>query len=150
MEEWEKIGGEGEEVVVWIGEIESVGGKRGGGEVDEDGVGVNVWEIEGGFEVKDGWDGEVLEEVGEKLWVIRGGKIEMGEGMRDGIDGMLRGREGRIGMKVLGDEVKGMFGMGKEIKEGVRDVEGIGEVNVEEEIEGGEVKIVGKGEMVGK
>ena len=43
-----------------------------------------------------------------------------------------------------------MFGMGKEIKEGVSDVEGIGEVNVEEEIEGGEVKIVGKGEMLGK
>lgn len=85
-----------------------------------------------------------------KLSVITGANIEIGQPISHRIDAMLSGTQASIAIKLFGDDLNRMFAIGNQIKEAVSDVEGIADLNVEQQIERPELKIVPKREMLAK
>ena len=150
LEESDKIGRQAEELLLSIPEIQTVARKTGRAELDEHALGVNVSEIEAPFELKDRSHKELLDEVRQKLSVLTGANIEIGQPISHRIDAMLSGTQASIAIKLFGDDLNGMFSIGNQIKEAVKDVEGIADLNVEQQIERPELKITPKREMLAK
>ena len=150
LEESDRIGRQAEELLLTIPEIKTVARKTGRAELDEHALGVNVSEIEAPFELDERSHAEVLEEVRHKLSVITGANIEIGQPISHRIDAMLSGTQANIAIKLFGDDLNRMFMIGNQIKEAVSDVEGIADLNVEQQIERPELKIVPKRELLAK
>ncbi len=150
LEESDKIGRQAEELLLSIPEIQTVARKTGRAELDEHALGVNVSEIEAPFELKDRSHHELLDEVRSKLSVITGANIEIGQPISHRIDAMLSGTQASIAIKLFGDDLNRMFSLGNQIKEAVRDVEGVADLNVEQQIERPELKIKPRREMLAK
>lgn len=150
LEESDKIGRQAEEILMSIPEIQTVARKTGRAELDEHALGVNVSEIEAPFELKDRTHAELLDEVRHKLSVISGANIEIGQPISHRIDAMLSGTQASIAIKLFGDDLNRMFMIGNQIKDLISEVDGIADLNVEQQIERPEIKIVPKREMLAK
>lgn len=148
LEESDKIGRQAEELLLSIPEIKTVARKTGRAELDEHALGVNVSEIEAPFELDDCSHQELLSEVREKLSMIVGANIEIGQPISHRIDAMLSGTQANIAIKLFGDNLNRMFSIGNEIKEAIEDVPGIADLNVEQQIERPELKIIPRREML--
>ena len=150
LEESDKIGRRAEEILLSIPEIQTVARKTGRAELDEHALGVNVSEIEAPFELKDRTHAELLEDVRHKLSAISGANIEIGQPISHRIDAMLSGTQASIAIKLFGDDLNRMFMIGNRIKSLIADVDGIADLNVEQQIERPEIKIIPKREMLAK
>lgn len=144
LEESENIGRQAEEILLSIPEIKTVARKTGRAELDEHALGVNVSEIEAPFELEERSHKEVLKEVREKLSVIAGANIEIGQPISHRIDAMLSGTQAGIAIKLFGDDLNTLFKTANEIKEKLENIEGIADLNVEQQIERPEIKITPK------
>ena len=150
LEESDKIGRQAEEILLSIPEIQTVARKTGRAELDEHALGVNVSELEAPFELKDRSHAELLDDVRKRLSVISGANIEIGQPISHRIDAMLSGTQASIAIKLFGDDLNRMFSIGNRIKDLVSGVEGIADLNVEQQIERPEIKIIPKREMLAK
>lgn len=150
LEESDKIGRQAEELLLSIPEIKTVGRKTGRAELDEHALGVNVSEIEAPFELGDRSREEVLEEVRQKLSTITGANIEIGQPISHRIDAMLSGTQASIAIKLFGTDLNKMFMLGNQIKNAIDDVDGVADLNVEQQIERPELNIEPKREMLAK
>ena len=150
LEESDKIGRQAEALLLTVPEIRTVARKTGRAELDEHALGVNVSEIEAPFELKDRSHAEVLNDIRRKLSVISGANIEIGQPISHRIDAMLSGTQAGIAIKLFGDDLNKMFSLGNQIKAAVKDVPGVADLNVEQQIERPELKIVPRREMLAK
>ena len=150
LEESDNIGRRAEKLLLTIPEIKTVARKTGRAELDEHALGVNVSEIEAPFELKDRSRDEVLEEVREKLGTITGANIEIGQPISHRIDAMLSGTQAGIAIKLFGTDLNKMFMLGNQIKAAIADVEGVADLNVEQQIERPELNIEPKREILAK
>lgn len=150
LEESDKIGRRAEKLLLSIPEIKTVARKTGRAELDEHALGVNVSEIEAPFELKDRSHAELLADVRKKLSVLTGVNVEIGQPISHRIDAMLSGTQANIAIKLFGDDLNRMFLIGNEIKEAIEPVEGIADLNVEQQIERPELKIVPRRDMLRK
>ena len=150
LEESDRIGRRAEELLLTIPEIQTVARKTGRAELDEHALGVNVSEIEAPFVLKDRSHAELLDEVREKLSTISGANIEIGQPISHRIDAMLSGTQASIAIKLFGDNLNEMFVIGNRIKSAISDVEGIADLNVEQQIERPELKITPKRDMLAR
>ncbi len=150
LEESDRIGRQAEQLLLSIPEIQTVARKTGRAELDEHALGVNVSEIEAPFELDGRSHRELLNEVREKLSVIAGANIEIGQPISHRIDAMLSGTQASIAIKLFGDNLNEMFRIGNLIKEKISAVEGIADLNVEQQVERPELKIEPREEMLAK
>ena len=150
LEESDKIGRRAEELLLSIPEIKTVARKTGRAELDEHALGVNVSEIEAPFELDGRSHQELMADVRSKLSTIVGANIEIGQPISHRIDAMLSGTQASIAIKVFGDDLNRLFSIGNKIKEAVADVEGIADLNVEQQIERPELKIEPRREMLAR
>ena len=148
LEESDRIGRRAEEILLSIPEIQTVARKTGRAELDEHALGVNVSEIEAPFELKDRSHEELLDDIRHKLAAIKGANIEIGQPISHRIDAMLSGTQAGIAIKLFGDDLNKMFELGNRIKDAVADVEGIADLNVEQQVERPELEITPKREML--
>ncbi|WP_300724507.1 efflux RND transporter permease subunit [uncultured Bacteroides sp.] len=151
LEESDKIGRQAEKILLEIPEIQTVARKTGRAELDEHALGVNVSEIEAPFELKDRTHHELLEDVRHRLSVISGANIEIGQPISHRIDAMLSGTQASIAIKLFGTDLNRMFALGNKIKaEVAANVEGVADLNVEQQVERPELQIVPRREMLAK
>ena len=150
LEESDKIGRQAEELLLGIPEIQTVARKTGRAELDEHALGVNVSEIEAPFELDGRSHRELLNDVREKLSVIAGANIEIGQPISHRIDAMLSGTQASIAIKLFGENLNEMFRIGNQIKEKISGVEGIADLNVEQQIERPELKIMPREDMLAR
>lgn len=148
LEESDRIGRRAEEILLSIPERQTVARKTGRAELDEHALGVNVSEIEAPFELKDRSHEELLDDVRHKLSVISGANIEIGQPISHRIDAMLSGTQAGIAIKLFGDDLNKMFELGNQIKDAIADVDGIADLNVEQQVERPELEIKPKREML--
>ncbi len=109
--------------------------KTGRAELDEHALGVNVSEIEAPFELDRRTHRELLNDIRDRLSVIAGVNIEIGQPISHRIDAMLSGTQANIAIKLFGDDLNEMFTLGNRIKDAIQSVEGIADLNVEQQIE---------------
>ncbi|MBQ8361550.1 MAG: efflux RND transporter permease subunit [Bacteroidaceae bacterium] len=150
LEESDRIGRRAEELLLTVPEIETVARKTGRAELDEHALGVNTSEIEAPFTLKDRSREEVMAEVREKLSALVGANVEIGQPISHRIDAMLSGTKASIAIKLFGTDLNRMFAIGNRIKEVIGGVEGIADLNVEQQIERPELKIIPRREMLAR
>ena len=150
LEESNQIGHRAEELLLSIPEIQTVARKTGRAELAEHSFGVNVSELEAPFELKDRSRSELVAEVREKLNTLTGANIEIGQPISHRIDAMLSGTKANIAIKLFGDDLNKMFSLGNQIKEKIGGIEGIADLNVEQQIERPQLKIQPRREMLAK
>lgn len=150
LEESDKIGKRAEELLLSIPEIKTVARKTGRAELDEHALGVNVSEIEAPFELTDRTHKEVLDDIRHRLSAISGANIEIGQPISHRIDAMLSGTQASIAIKLFGDDLNKMFAIGNRIKDEIATVDGIADLNVEQQIERPELTISPKRKLLAK
>ena len=150
LEESDKIGRRAEELLLTIPEIQTVGRKTGRAELDEHALGVNVSEIEAPFELSDRSKDELIAEVREKLGTLPGVNVEVGAPISHRIDAMLSGTRASIAVKIFGTDLNEMYRIGNRVKAAVENVEGIADLNVEQQVERPQLKIVPKRDVMAK
>ena len=150
LEESDKIGRRAEELLLTIPEIQTVGRKTGRAELDEHALGVNVSEIEAPFVLTHRSKEALIAEVREKLGTLPGTNIEVGAPISHRIDAMLSGTRASIAIKVFGTDLNEMFRIGNRIKEAVEGVEGAADLNVEQQVERPQLKIIPRREVMAK
>ena len=150
LEESDKIGQLAESILLSIPEVQTVGRKTGRAELDEHVLGVNISEIEAPIVLNKRSKDDILLEVREKLSVIPGVNIEIGQPISHRLDAILSGSQSNIAIKLFGTDLNKMFELGNQIKYAIQDVEGIVDLNVEQQIERPQLKITPKREMLAK
>lgn len=148
--ESDKIGRQAEEILLSIPEITTVARKTGRAELDEHALGVNVSEIEAPFELKDRSKEEMLEEVRRKMKQLPGVAVEIGQPISHRIDAMLSGTRANIAIKIFGSDLNRLFQIGNEIKNKIQKVDGIADLNVEQQIESPQLKIVPRRDLLSR
>lgn len=139
-----------EEALLTIPEIQTVGRKTGRAELDEHALGVNVSEVEAPFVLNKRSKDEVLAEIREKMKNVPGVNVEVGAPITHRIDAMLSGTRASIAIKLFGTDLNRMFSIGNQIKGAIQDVEGIADLNVEQQVERPQLKIEPKREVLAK
>lgn len=150
LDESDKIGREAERIIMSIPEVKTVARKTGRAELDEHSIGVNVSEIEAPYELKDRTRGEVVKELREKLASIPGANIEIGQPISHRIDAMLSGTESQIAIKLFGDDLNRLYQIGSKIKNSISSVEGVVDINIEQQVERPQLEIRPRREMLAR
>ncbi len=150
LEESDRIGRQAEEILLTVPEIKTVARKTGRAELDEHALGVNVSEIEAPFELDSRSHQEVLDDIRHRLSVIAGANIEIGQPVSHRIDAMLSGTQASIAIKIFGNDLNKLYSIGNSIRKEIEDVEGIADLNVEQQIQRPELKITPRPKMLAR
>lgn len=150
LDESNKLGVMAEQALLDIPEITSVARRTGRAEMAEHAFGVNISEIDAPYQLKDRSREEFLREVREKLNAIEGVTIEVGQPISHRIDAMLSGSKTNIAIKLFGTDLNDMFRLANQIRDEIQDIEGIGDLTVEQQIEIPQLQIKPNREMLAR
>ena len=150
LEESDKLGRRAEELLLSIPEIQTVARKTGRAELDEHSRGVNGSEIEAPYELKDRSKEEMMQEVRDKLNTLSGANIELGQPISHRIDAMLSGTKASIAIKLFGDDLNYLYLYANRIKTAIGGIEGVADLNVEQQVERPQLQVVPKRDMMAK
>lgn len=150
LEESNKLGLMAEELLLEVPEIQTVARKIGRAELDEHALGVNESEIEAPFILDKRSREEVANDVREKLSLISGANIEIGQPITHRIDAMLSGTEASIAIKLFGNDLNHLFTLGNQIKAEIEDVRGLVDLKVEQQIERPQLTITPRRSLLAK
>lgn len=135
LEESDRIGRMAEEIILTIPEVQTTVRKTGRAELDEHALGINASEIEAPFVLDKRKRDVVTDELREKLETLPGVNLEIGQPISHRIDAMLSGSKANVAIKIFGSDLNKLFSIGNQIKSTIQDVEGIADLNVEQQIE---------------
>ena len=142
LEESNKTGKQVEELLLDMPQVTVVTRRTGRAELDEHAQGVNAAEIDAPFTLEDGQSKEeFFEEVREKLSVVPGVNITIGQPIAHRIDHMLSGTRANIAVKLFGEDLARLYGLGKEVKGIAENIEGLADVSVEQQVEVPQIRI---------
>lgn len=150
LEESDNVGRRAEMLLLSVPEIKTVARKTGRAELDEHALGANVSEIEAPFELSDRPKKAVVEEIRHKLGTLPGVNVEIGQPISHRIDAMLSGTRANIAIKLFGTDLNKMFEIGNQIKTEISAIQGVVDLNVEQQVERPQLQIVPKREMLAK
>lgn len=150
LAESDSIGLQAERALLAVPEITTVGRKTGRAELDEHALGVNVSEIEAPYELRDRSKDELVTDIRRRLTAIPGVSVEVGSPISHRIDAMLSGSRAGLAIKLFGTDLNRMFQIGNQIKAAIDDVDGIADLNVEQQIERPQLQIVPRRDMMAK
>ena len=134
LEESDRIATEAERLIMTIPEIKCLSRKTGRAELAEHALGVNASEIEAHYELKDRSKSEVIKELREKLALIPGANIEIGQPISHRIDAMISGAKAQIAIKIFGDDLPTLYRLGNNVKANIQQIPGVVDVNVEQQV----------------
>ena len=150
LDESDKIGRQAEELLMQVPEIKTVARKTGRAELDEHAFGVNTSEIEAPFELGKRNRDEFMDEVRDKLKVLPGVSIEIGQPISHRIDAMLSGTQANIAIKIFGNDLNKLYTLGNQVKSTIADIEGVTDLNVEQQVERPQLRIAPRRSMMAK
>ena len=150
LDESDSIGRRAERALLEIPEIRAVGRKTGRAELDEHALGVNNSEIEAPFELRERSKDEVLSDIRHRMGQLPGVNVEVGSPISHRIDAMLSGTRAGIAIKLFGPDLNRLYGLGNQIKSAVADVEGIADLNVEQQVERPQLTITPRRELLAR
>ena len=150
LEESNKVKVIAEQALLTIPEVELTARRTGRSELDEHSFGVNTSEIEVPFTLTDRTKSEFLQEVRAKLGKIAGVNFAIGQPLSHRIDHILSGTKANIAIKIFGTDLSKMFQMANQIKSSISPIQGVVDVNVEQQVEIPQIQILPKRDMLAK
>ena len=148
LEESNRLGNLVETELLFIPEISSTARRTGRGELDEHSQTTNSAEIDVNFNLMERDQAEFLSDVRETLARIPGIAFTVGQPLGHRIDHMLSGTRANIAIKLFGNDLNKMFVIGNQIKNSIIDIEGLVDVNVDQQIEIPQIQIRANREML--
>lgn len=150
LEESNKTGALVEEFMLEMPEVSITSRRTGRAEMDEHAQGVNASEIDVPFTLSDRSEAEFLEDVRNKLSVVPGANITIGQPIAHRIDHMLSGTRANIAIKIFGTDLNKLFSTGNQIKKQIESIPGLVDLNVEQQIEVPQLRILPNRVMLAK
>lgn len=148
LEESNRIGNLVETELLAIPEITSTARRTGMGELDEHSQTTNSAEIDVNFILRDRDRQAFLNDVRTTLSGVPGIAVTVGQPLGHRIDHMLSGTRANIAIKLFGTDLNRMFAIGNEIKSAIADIEGLVDVNVEQQVAIPQIQIRANREML--
>lgn len=148
LDESNKTGTLVEQLLLEMPEVDIVTRRTGRAELDEHAQGVNAAEIDVPFNLTDKSKEAFFEEVRNKLSVVPGANITLGQPIAHRIDHMLSGTRANIAIKVFGSDLQRLFEIGKSIETNIKSVEGIADVAVDQQVEVPQLRITPKRQLL--
>lgn len=109
---------------------------------------MNSAEIDANFRLDERSREEFMAEVRETIARIPGIAATVGQPLGHRIDHMLSGTRANIAIKIFGTDLNKMFTLGNQIKSSIVDIEGLVDVNVDQQIEIPQLQIKANREML--
>ena len=150
LEESDKIGREAEMIILSMPEISTVSRRTGRAELEEHALGVNVSELDAPYKLEGRTRNEMVRELRAKLSEIPGTNIEIGQPISHRIDAMLSGAESQIVIKIFGDDLNRLYSLGQSVKSTMKEIEGVVDVNVEQQVSRPQIDIRPRREMMAR
>jgi len=150
LEESNRLGYLVETELLSIPEISSTARRTGRGELDEHSQTVNSAEIDVNFMLTNRSRDEFITDVRAKIADIPGIAATVGQPLGHRIDHMISGTRANIAIKLFGTDLNKMFSIGNEVKAAIVDVEGLVDVNVDQQVEIPQLQIRANREMLAK
>ncbi|MBZ9731360.1 CusA/CzcA family heavy metal efflux RND transporter [Salegentibacter sp. JZCK2] len=148
LEESNKTGKQVEQLLLEMSEVDVVTRRTGRAELDEHAQGVNAAEIDVPFTLDDKSKEEFFEEVREKLSIVPGVNITLGQPIAHRIDHMLSGTRANIAIKILGPDLQQLYEIGKSVEVNITPIDGLADVAVDQQIEVPQIKISPKRQIL--
>jgi CzcA family heavy metal efflux pump len=150
LEESVKLAREAEFILLDIPEIDALSRRTGRAELAEHSFGENVSELDVPYTLQKRGRNEFLADVRSRLSALPGINLEVGQPITHRMDHMLSGTKANIAIKIFGDDLNMLYQLGTQIKAETADIEGIGDINVEQLIETPQIKIRANVEMLAR
>ncbi len=151
LEQSDSMGIAAERIILSVPEVKNVARKTGRAELDEHALGVNTSEMEVPYVLDKGRNkNAVVRELREKLSELPGVNVEIGQPISHRIDAMLSGAQAQIAVKIFGDDLDRLYTIGQQIGSEMKEVPGVVDVNVEQQISRPQLDIVPRREMLTK
>ena len=150
LEESNKTGALVEEIMLEMPEVAITSRRTGRAELDEHAQGVNASEIDVPFTLQSRSKEAFLEDARNKLTIVPGANITIGQPIAHRIDHMLSGTRANIAIKIFGTDLNELFNTGNEVKRVIENIPGIVDLNVEQQIEVPQIRILPNRTMLAK
>ncbi|MBL7965956.1 MAG: efflux RND transporter permease subunit [Prolixibacteraceae bacterium] len=141
LEESNRLGNLVETELLSVPEVTSTARRTGRGELDEHSQTTNSAEIDVNFILKDREREAFMADVRAKLAGVPGVAATVGQPLGHRIDHMLSGTRANIAIKLFGTDLNRMFSVGNQIKNAISGVEGLVDVNVDQQVEIPQIQI---------
>lgn len=141
LEESGKTGGRVEEIMLQMPEVTKTARRTGRAELAEHTQGTNSSEVEVPFTLKERDQEAFLADVREKLSIVPGANITIGQPITHRIDHMLSGTRANIAIKLFGTNLNKMYTIGNRIKQEIENIPGLADLSVEQQIEVPQIRI---------
>lgn len=148
LEETNRLGNLVETELLSIPEIVSTARRTGRGELDEHSQTTNSSEIDVNFLLKERSREDFMTDVRATLARIPGIAATVGQPLGHRIDHMLSGTRANIAIKIFGNDLNKLFALGNQVKSSVTGIEGLVDVNVEQQIEVPQIQIRANRDML--
>lgn len=135
LEESNKLGLMLEKELLSIPEVTSTSRRTGRGELDEHSQATNGAEIDVNFQLSDRSKEAFMADVRSRLASIPGVVTSVGQPLGHRIDHMVSGTQATIAIKIFGTDLSQLYMLGNQIKGAVADIEGLVDINVEQQTE---------------
>ena len=141
LEESNRLGHIVETELLDIPEVSSTARRSGRGELDEHSQSTNSAEIDVNFTLGERTQEEFLTDVRERLASIPGITATVGQPLGHRIDHMLTGTRAAIAIKIFGTDISELFMTANRLKDEISDIQGLVDLNVEQQTETPEIQI---------
>ncbi|NQU53515.1 MAG: efflux RND transporter permease subunit [Bacteroidetes bacterium] len=148
LEESNRLGSLIETELLQIPEVISTARRTGRGELDEHSQTTNSAEIDVNYNLEERDNDKFLADVRQKLASVPGVATTVGQPLGHRIDHMLSGTRANIAIKLFGTELNKMFNIGKQIQNSITGIEGLVDVNVEQQTEIPQIQIRANRDML--
>ena len=148
LEETNNLGNLVETELLAIPEIVSTARRTGRGELDEHSQTTNSSEIDVNFILKERSREDFMTDVRATLARIPGIAATVGQPLGHRIDHMLSGTRANIAVKIFGSDLNKLFAIGNQIKTSIAGINGLVDLNVEQQIEVPQIQIRANRDML--
>ncbi len=142
LEQSNVLGAMAEKILLRREEVLSTARRTGRSELDEHAEGVHFSEIDVRIQLEGKNRERVLAEIRRDLSALPGALVSVGQPISHRIDHILSGTEAAIAVKLYGDDLDKMRQKAKNIEEQMKQVEGVVDLFVEQQINIPETKII--------
>jgi Cu/Ag efflux pump CusA len=134
LAESNRIGTISEKLIMEVPEVISTGRRTGRAELDEHAEGVHYTEIDVDLKESNRPREEVLASIREKLAVIPGVSVNVGQPISHRLDHLQSGVRAQIAVKLFGDDLSVLRSKAEEIRNVMSGVEGATDVQIEKQV----------------
>lgn len=134
LSESNRIGTIAEKLIMQVPEVISTGRRTGRAELDEHAEGVHYTEVDVDLKETDRSREEILADIREKLAVIPGINLNVGQPISHRLDHLQSGVRAQIAVKLFGDDLSVLRSKAEEIRNVMQTVEGATDVQIEKQV----------------